>query len=275
MNKLILITFLLMGVLFAQNEEIEPVFGWKKQMVGDLNFTQNAFSKNWGQGGENSWSWAMNINAKFEKDEATYNWANSAKFAFGQASIGDSTPRKAADELALETVYTYKWASDLNPYAAATLHTQLTEGFQYNETGKTAISNFFDPGYITESLGMSFKPNDIIKTRLGLAAKQTITSKYSETYGNGEEFRKEIGSESVTDLHLKLNEQILYESKLELFSNLKAINQVDANWDNTFSATVSELIKVSFNFRMVYDKDISIKRQLKQTLAVGLSYTFL
>ena len=72
-----------------------------------------------------------------------------------------------------------------------------------------------------------------------------------------------------------MSERILYESKLEIFSNFKATDETDVNWDNTFSAKVSELIKVSFNFRLLYDKDIFYKRQLKQTLAVGLSYSFL
>ena len=84
-----------------------------------------------------------------------------------------------------------------------------------------------------------------------------------------------MGAESVTDLNLKVSEQILYESKLEIFSNFEGTDEIDVNWDNTFSAHVSELVKVSFNFRLLYDKDIFYKRQLKQTLAIGLSYTFL
>jgi len=256
-----------------------PEYGWKNQVVGDLNFTQNQFT-DWAQGGEDSWSWAMNISAKFENDQAKYNWANAGKIAFGQAAIGDADARKAVDEIKLESVYTYKIGLLINPYAAVTMQTQFAEGHLYSDAGKVAVSNFFDPGYFTESFGVGFKPNEIVKTRIGLAAKQTITSDYT-SYADDpetskiEDFKNEIGMESVTDLNFKITEEILYESKLELFSNLEAADEIDVNWDNTFSASISELIKVSFNFRVLYDKDIFVKRQLRQTLAVGLSYSFL
>ena len=224
----------------------------------------------------------MNLSVKFENNQEKFNWANSGKFAFGQASLAGNDPRKAADEIKLESVYTYKLGGEINPYAAATMQTQLTKGLIYtdaNDNKGTAISNFFDPGYFTESIGAGYKPNDIIKTRLGVAAKQTIASDFvyvddPETT-KLETFKNEIGVESVTDLNLKISEQILYESKLELFSNFEGTDEIDANWDNTFSAKVSEIIKVSFNFRVLYDKDIFYKRQIKQTLAVGLSYSFL
>ena len=87
--------------------------------------------------------------------------------------------------------------------------------------------------------------------------------------------KKEYGAESVTDLEFKVSENILYKSKLEMFSNLEALNEVDVNWDNLVTAKVSEYINVSFNLNLFYDRDISKSRQLKQTLAAGLSYSFL
>jgi hypothetical protein len=282
MKRIILSIIVLMSGLngYAQEaEKKEPEYGWKNQVVGDLNFTQNQFT-DWKQGGEDSWSWAINISAKFEESQEKYNWANSGKLAYGQTSIGGGDPRKAADELRLESVYTYKMGNAINPYAAASMHTQLAAGKDYSDSIRT-VSNFFDPGYFTESIGIEYKPSDVIKTRAGIAAKQTISSeKYAyaddpDTDDKIEDFKNEIGAESVTDLNLKLSEQILYESKLEIFSNFEAADEIDVNWDNTFSAHVSEMIKVSLNVRLLYDKDIFYKRQLKQTLAVGLSYTFL
>lgn len=276
----LILLVLLGGFLFAQDEEKKkPEYGWKKQVVGDLNFTQNAFT-DWQQGGEDSWSWALNINAKFENDQPDYNWSNSGKLAYGESKIGDQGSRKAADEIKLESVYTMKFGPTINPYAAVSFLSQFTKGYRYTDAGKVAVSNLLDPGYITESIGAEYRPNETIKTRAGLAAKQTFTSDYPgyaddpET-AKIEDFKNEIGAESVTDLNLKVSERILYESKLEIFSNLQTTDEIDVNWDNTFSAKVSELIKVSFNFRLLYDKDMFYKRQIKQTLAVGLSYSFL
>ena len=40
-------------------------------------------------------------------------------------------------------------------------------------------------------------------------------------------------------------------------------------------AKVSDYINMNVNFKMVYDKDISVKRQIKQSMAFGLNYTFI
>ncbi len=67
----------------------------------------------------------------------------------------------------------------------------------------------------------------------------------------------------------------LETSKPEIFSNLKGLDETDVKWDNTFSAKISKYIDVSFNIKLFYDKDVSDKRQIKQSLSVGLTYTFL
>ena len=266
---IVLLCILIVSPIFAQEDE-KPVYGWKNQFVGDLNFTQNTFD-NWVQGGEDNVTWQLLLNAKFELNKEKYNWSNSGKIEYGRTKVGSSGSRKAADEIKLESVYTYKLNPIVNPYAAAKLQTQFDEGFNYGTelpNGKfPKTSDAFDPLYLTESIGAEYKPNENIKT-FGFADDP-------DTNDEIEDFRNEIGAESVTELNLPLTELIIYSSKLELFSNLQAIKEVDVNWDNTFSAKLTEIIKVSLNFRVYYDNDISPRRQYKQTLALGLSYTFL
>ena len=179
------------------------------------------------------------------------------------------------DELKLESVYTHKMSQTFNPYVAFTGLTQFTDGYDYSKEPEVKISGFMDPGYFTQSAGIGVSPNDYIKTRLGAAIKETITSSDTAAiiYANGEDMRVEYGTESVTDIDYKFNENFLFTSKLELFSNLKRFDEIDATWDNLFSVKVSKYITGSLNIKLFYDKDISKKRQLKQTLAVGLSYT--
>jgi hypothetical protein len=279
LSLFLLITFVL-NFSFAQEAEKKPEYGWKKQVVGDLNFTQNEFD-NWSAGGENSLSWQFMLSAKFENDQEKYNWSNSGKFQFGKTKVGDLESRKSADEINLESVYTYKLAVIVNPYAAVKALTQFTNGFAYPDGApKIKTSEGFDPLYITESIGVGIQAHKNVKTRLGAAAKQTISKKEfgfaddPETV-KIEDSRNEIGAESVTEASISMSEKIVFDSKLELFSNFDALNEIDVNWDNTFSAKVSDLIKVSFNFRLFYDRDISVQRQWKQTLAVGLSYSLL
>ena len=65
------------------------------------------------------------------------------------------------------------------------------------------------------------------------------------------------------------------KSKLELFYDFGALDEIDVKWDNIFSAKISKYVDVNFNIKLFYDKDLSEKRQIKQALAVGLTYTFL
>ena len=142
-------------------------------------------------------------------------------------------------------------------------------------------SKFLDPGYFTQSLGLGYQPHNDIKSRFGIALKETITSDFPVPYSDDpdtpefETSRVETGLELVTDLNRKLHENILLISKLELFSNVKAFNKIDVNWDTLVSAKITKLIAVNFNIKLIYDRDVSVKRQLKQALTVGLTYTLL
>lgn len=280
----VLLGMLAVQSVIAQEEQKEPPsYGWQKELVGNLNFTQTSFS-NWAQGGEDAWSWQLDVLGKFVNDQAKFNWANGVKFSFGQSKVGDAQSRKSADELRLESVLTYKMGIYINPYVAVTGETQVAKGFFFPDDPdlpRVEISRFMDPAYFTESLGLGYAPTGGIKTRLGIALKQTVADRFAATFTDDpatekiEKVRSEVGAESVTDVSRKLSRNILFTSKLELFSTLESLKTVDVRWDNVFSAKVSKYIGVSFNVKLLYDRDISIRRQLKQVLAVGLTYAFL
>ncbi len=276
MKMIVLVSILgiVQMVVAQEGEKKEEIkYGWQKSMVGNVNFTQNTFD-NWTKGGEDSWSWQSDILSKFTDKEPKYEWANGGKLSYGKTQVGQDA-RKAADEIKLESVYTYMLNWPMNPYISAMGQTQFSKGYDYAVSPKVEISNFLDPGYFTESIGFKYAPSDIIQTRIGAASKQTVTDKFAGIYAKGDKFRVEYGAESVTDLNVKLGQNLLYNSKLELFSTVKRFNEVDVNWDNLFSVKATKYMNVTWNLRIYYDHDINIKRQLKETLAVGLTYTFL
>ncbi len=256
--------------------------GWENQLKGTLSFTQNRYT-DWQKDGNNSWNWNINIKGRFEKNEDKYRWVNKAQLNFGKSKVARQMERKASDELKLESVYTFKLGMDPNPYTALTFQSQFTRGYKYDRGGKTKtpVSDWFDPAYLVESSGFGLRPSEHFITRFGAALKQTITRNYPVPYADDpatektETFKNEVGLESVTDINMKLSERIVYESNIEFFSNLEALSEVDINWNNTLSSSLSELLIVTFNYRILYDKDVYYKRQIKQTLALGLSYTFL
>ncbi|HDZ26097.1 hypothetical protein LCGC14_1405230 [marine sediment metagenome] len=285
LKSVVLVLFLSISwgtYVFAQEKtEKQPKYGWRKEMVGGINLTQTSLS-NWTQGGENSLAWQLNFNFKFINNQERLNWANSGKLTYGSTKIGDQEFRKSIDEIKLESVLTYKFGKLINPYVACTAETQFGPGYNYGTEPKTQISSFMDPGYFRESIGVGYQPNDIVKSRLGVALKQTITSDYPIPYADDpdtvdkiEKTKNEFGAESVTDISWKITKNSLFTSKLELFYAFKAFDETDVNWDNVFTIMISKYINININFKLFYDKDISNKRQIKQAIAFGLSYSFL
>ncbi|MDZ7344329.1 MAG: DUF481 domain-containing protein, partial [candidate division KSB1 bacterium] len=137
-------------------------------------------------------------------------------------------------------------------------------------------SNFFDPAYLRESLGLGYKPSENFITRLGISIKQTIADRHRLRYGNkaDERVRVETGIESTTDFTQKIEENVLFKSKLELFTAFENFNAVDMIWDNTLTGKISKYFAVTVNVYLFYDEDILKELQVKQGLAFGMTYTF-
>ena len=101
MKYLLLVALLLIpsAALVAQEEaKADSVFGWNNEVVGSLNLAQTNFD-NWSQGGENSLSWQLNVNAKSVNDRENYNWSNAGKISFGAVKVGDQETKKSVDEI--------------------------------------------------------------------------------------------------------------------------------------------------------------------------------
>jgi hypothetical protein len=162
--KSIMLTVFLMTLLtnpgFAQEKpeqesKEEQKYGWQQEMIGGLNLTQASFI-NWTQGGENYLAWQLNINFRFVKIGKKTNWETSGKLMYGSAKLGGEEFRKAIDEIKAESVLTFKVGTRLNPFVASTAETQFAPGYDYSVDPKMQISSFMDPGYIRQSVGLSF-----------------------------------------------------------------------------------------------------------------------
>ena len=268
------------SLLVAQEEE-EPKYGWQKEATATLNLTQSTFD-NYRQGGENSTAWQFLLGLKFNNDQEHFNWANTGKFEYGQTKTGEDDFKKSVDEIKRESVFTYKIWKTINPFVSFTGETQFGPGYDYEQTPRAEISNFMDPAYLRESIGFRYKPNEIIQARLGAALKQTIADKFAARYSDDpetadevEKIRNEVGAEGVVDFNYKISETSLITSKLELFSNLQAFDEIDVIWNTDLTAKITKFIGFTFNVKLLYDKDVSTKRQLKQVMGIGITYSFL
>lgn len=128
---------------------------WQLASVAGLNANQVSLS-NWTQGGDNSIAWTVfgTLAANYSKNE--WQLKNNLKVAYGQTKLGSEDFRTNDNELYLEDVLTFNAGWKVNPYFSNSLRTVLTKGYDYSKTPELQIADFFDPGYLTQSLGFEY-----------------------------------------------------------------------------------------------------------------------
>jgi hypothetical protein len=253
---------------------------WRHSVVSGLTVSQVSF-KDWAQGGEDALAWTVRLDGRSVLDDTTFSWGNSYKMSYGQARTGTESARKTEDRLEFGSVFIYKLGTEVNPYVSVSLKTQFAEGVTIDATGKaTPVSKFFDPGYVTESAGFGYRPSKEFRTRLGAGLREIVTSRY-RVYANDPSIpidkwakvRVDGGLESVTDGELKLDEHVLFRSNLELFSPIRKPSNVAMRMDNTVIANVSKYVVVILSVQLINDVNASTRLQVKEVLALGLTYT--
>jgi hypothetical protein len=191
--------------------------------------------------------------------------------------LGDEKFKITDNEVFLESVIIRKFHGLIDPYFSNTVRSVISDGFDYSNNQKVQIAAFFDPGYIYQGLGAAFVHGTVFSTRLGLGFQETFASTYSKFTDDPatteiETFKFDTGIESVTTCNLVLEENLLYNSSLRLFSRFKSFDVWDVRWDNTVTAKITKYINVNLNVLVVYDVSQSLRTQVKEALQIGISY---
>jgi len=270
-----LITFFLLVLVInisAQNDStvISP---WSKSGIIGVNVNQIALS-NWSQGGDNSIAWTLFTNMSLNYSATEWDFKNSLKVAFGRTKLGSDDYRTNDNELYLESVISYKIGWAVDPYFSNTVRTAIGKGYDYKKVPYLEIASLFDPGYITQSLGFSYSKLKNLSTRLGFAFQETFSDKYRARYLNDttKSMQFDTGIESVTEANYSFEENLLLTTKLRLFSRFNSLDVWDVRWDNTITAKISKYVNVNLNVLVVYEKNQSLKTQLKEALQLGFTY---
>jgi hypothetical protein len=271
------ITFLFSINCFSQHDTI--AFKWVPKAVTGINLSQISFT-NWKQGGEDAVSWTLFGNGSLYYKTIDWHFKNDLKIAFGKTKLGSSDFRTTDNELYFEIVISKRIGWGIDPYFSNTVRTALTKGFNYKTDPPVEIANFFDPGYITQSLGFTYDQIPGIITRLGFAVQEIFSkgfTSYTDDIGTPEveKIKIETGIESVISAEYTLMENILYKSRLRLFSQFESPDIWDVRWDNVIAAKVNKFISVNFVFLLIYEEAQIQKTQIKETLQIGVTYNIL
>jgi len=277
-KKLIILLLLFCGTYSLPKSDSLVQNNWFYSGVAGLNISQITL-ENWTQGGENALAFTLlgNFGAKYIDTPWTFN--NTLKLAFGRTKLGTDAFRTNDNEFFQESILSRSFGWAVDPYISNTVRTVISKGFDYGATPTPLqTSQFFDPGYITQSIGFIFNKIPNITTRLGVGFQETVTSKftgYSDDPKTSEieKFKLDTGIESVTEGSFKIEENILFGSQLRLFGHFNELDVWDVRWDNLLTAQISKYLNVNFNILLIYEKKQSPKTQLKEALQLGITYT--
>ncbi|MBN2415683.1 DUF3078 domain-containing protein [bacterium] len=253
---------------------------WKRRLNGTITLAQTGYS-NWAKGGQNSITWNTRLTGDASRTLKKWHYVFSALLVFGQTKQEDESVRNAADQIDLDAAIACKTNKYINPEFGVGLLTQFSKGYDYKKEPPVQKSNFFDPAYITQSLGGMMKIGARFSSRLGIALKQTVTRDFN-AYSDDpktekvEKIKIESGIDSKTDLvNAELSSSLVLRSKLYMFSSFEHLDVIDMDWDTLFTAKVNSHIVVTLNILLKYDKDLIDKLQFQETTSLGLSYNFI
>src|SRR5690606_25120790 len=131
--------------------------------------------------------------------------------------------------------------------------------------------------YVTQTVGLGKSWTDAYTVRVGGTLKETFSAaRYgyaddTETTGI-ETIRVEPGASLTAEIRQGLMENILLTSRFNLFANFKGADEVDMLWENQVTAKVNSFVSLNAALDVLYDKDLSTSRQVRQTLAIAISF---
>ena len=284
--SILLLSFILCNSALAQTGTNAPPAApivphdtiWRHELIVGINLSQVSFT-HWEAGGTNTLAYLASVMGKSVRDNAATNWCTSYKFAFGQTKIVDDAPRTSDDEINIESLLTFKIDSTINPYVDVSLFTQFAPGYQYPDTGaKVQVSDFFDPAFIKQSAGVGWLQSKALQTRLGVALREIVTNHYNQ-YANDpsspgiHKTRIEGGFESASQLQLQLDDNVLFNGKLDLFAPIKTLDRIVVHGEASIIAKVSKYFSAQLSAIFINEPDISPYTQIQEGLSIGINYS--
>ncbi|PID56493.1 MAG: hypothetical protein CR986_10150 [Ignavibacteriae bacterium] len=275
-KNIILLTFFFLSNLFGKTQDTTALYKWKPGLTLGLKISQLALS-NWQAGGENTISWVTENDFSLTYETKNWNFSNNLSLIFGRTKTGIKTFRTTHNKIQLEHQLSYKINWLVNPFIGNSLRTYFTKGYDYKKSEEKSTVNFFDPAYLTQSLGFAYQKFKNFKFRFGVAVQEVFTSKHNSFTDNSltrtiEKFKLETGIESITSFETYLHKNINYKTKLRLFTRFKRFNIWDIRFDNSFIAKVNSYLKIKLDIFILYEKAQSIKTQFWQALNLGITY---
>lgn len=261
-----------------------------------INLSQAGFNDAWsatqGSVGNLGVGFYFNNKAVYHKNKGVF--TSDIQLQYGQLKFKGQDARKSIDRIFIDNKYASKITPTINWFAGVNFFSQFASGYSYGaNNSKTKISALFAPAFLSEGLGLEWKPKTYFVVQLGGATiRQTFVSNdvvfantqkpfvedgktVNRSYGTLKgKILNEMGFQVVAafdkDIAKNVNLKWRYQGFVAYAPKTKPI---DHNIMLTTTAKVNKYMNVNFTILGVYDADIVSKFQLSEGFAAGLVFT--
>ena len=266
--------------------------GWRASLVAQFQGNQAAYS-NWQEGGVDALAFTASTEGTFDRVVGRFLTSQTVRLAFGLLRQDTLSFRKAVDVVRYSATAETASAQAFRPFLGFALRTQFANGFDYDPSPEdypslevvpgreVRVSAFAAPLILTQSAGVAYRPGGGFVARTGLALKETVVSarELRPVYGNGldQTVRTEVGVDLETVYERELVENVRLRSRLTAFQGFGALGSEapDLLFENGLVLKVNDLLNVSLDTSALYDRDISSDLQLRETVALGVTFDLL
>lgn len=275
-------------------EAVKDTSYWKKKSQFGVNLSQGTFSNSWQGGGINNIALGVYLNSKGEYTKGPNNWVNDFQFQLGAIQNRGDAFRKSIDRLFFDSKYGYKLGtkSQWLFFANVNFLSQVANGRDFTNDRRPFISGFFTPAYITEAIGLEWKPNKFFNMQFAPGAiRQTIlgnkdlyldidrlSPEYKfANYGveRGKSIRNEV---AIMQLVMNYNKDLVKDVNLkwryQAFASAKDLAAIDNRLDAQLTAKFAKYFNVNIGLIAIYDQDQIAKMQLAQSINFGFLYSW-
>jgi hypothetical protein len=294
----LLISAVLLSVsLHAKNIVMagDTVGPWTGAKQFGFNINQGAFSDNF-QGSSVASSLGIggffNSNRDYKLEKI--GWTNNLQMKYGVLSNKDKAAgsslvtRKSIDVILFDSKYTRQFAPKWSLAAIVNFISQFSNTYDNvlvaGEATNVKRSGLFSPAFITESIGIEYKPNKFFNMTISpMALRQTIVSDKNmyklpgneKNYGveYGKTVRNEVGLfQFLANFDKDIAKDVNLKFRYMAFAALKNFGDIDDRLDANLTAKINKNVNVNLGLIGIYDNDQSGKLQLAQSLNFGFLF---
>lgn len=261
---------------------------WKRSAQFGINLNQGSFSSNWKGGGVNSVALGAFFNGKSDYMKRRFNWTSEVQLQYGIVKNQGQDSRKNVDRIFLDTKLGHRLSPVWLAFGNVNFLSQFAPGYRYEELASggernVLISNFLAPGFLTESIGLEYKPVTYFNLQFGLGTfRQTFVMDDAITLGEptrygvapGKNVRNEFAFQLIANFDRNIAENLNLKARYQLFANYETLNAIDHRLDVSLTAKINKYVNVNLTGIVLYDKDQDDAIQYSQGLAIGFLYSF-